>query len=102
MTKDGPLDASEHGELLVAEIRYKHQSRRMRDRERQLRRGDHRLRGHAAGPENRNLVGFHRGRIAVVRFGEILDADRMGMAEVNRRAMHRWEWGRDLHPAEGV
>src|ERR1700733_11820591 len=46
--KNGRSCSLKHGKLLVAEIGHQHQSGRVRDRKRQLRRRDHRLRGHAA------------------------------------------------------
>src|SRR5260370_13581571 len=41
-----PDHALQHCKLLVAQVRHQHQARRMRDRKRQLRRRDHRLRRH--------------------------------------------------------
>src|SRR4051794_11626590 len=67
--------ASKHGKRFIPKIGHKHQSGRMRDRERHLGGCDHRLRRHATGPEHRNFVGLYRHWIAVVGFGEIGDAD---------------------------
>jgi hypothetical protein len=54
----------------------------MRDRERQPGGVDHRLRRHAAGPEHRDLVVGDGHGIAVIRLGEILDADQVRLAEM--------------------
>src|SRR5947199_4106309 len=101
-TVEGYGKASENGKLLVLEISHQHQRGGMRNGKRQLRRRDHRLRRHAARPEYRNLIGFNRHWVAVVGFCDIGDPDRMRMAEVDRRAMHRWEPRGDLHCADGV
>src|SRR5205085_2487396 len=92
----------ENARPALAGAGHQHQSGRVRNRKRQLRRRDHRLRGHAAGPEHRNFIGLHRHRIAIVRFGEIGDADRLRMAEMDRRAMHGGKARGDLHRADGV
>src|SRR5580704_14625959 len=81
--------ALHHSKLLVAQVRHQHQARRMRDRKRQLRRRDHRLRRHTARPEYRKLVGRDRHRVAIVRLCDIRNPDRMRMTEMNRRAVHR-------------
>src|SRR6476660_4418995 len=92
----------EHRELLVLQICYQHQTRRMRDGERQFCRGYHRLRGDAAGPEYRNLVFFHRHRIAIVGLVDVGNTDRMRMAKVYRRTVHGGKARCDLHRADRI
>src|SRR5882757_6008543 len=80
--------ALKNGKLLVLEVGDEHQSGRMRDRERQLCRRNHCLRRDAARPEYGNLIVADGHSVAVIRFRNIGDADRMRVAEVNRCAMH--------------
>src|ERR1700712_725001 len=75
--------ALKNGKLLILEIGDKHQSGRVRDRERQPGRRNHCLRRDAAGPEYGNLIVMDRHRVAVIRLCNVGDADRMRQAEVN-------------------
>src|ERR1700676_4406478 len=97
--QDSKGKASKYSKVLILEVGDEHQSRRMCYGKRQPRRSDYRLRCHAARPEYRDLIGGDRHRVAIVRLGDVTDADRVRKAEVNRRAMHRWKAGRDLHRA---
>src|SRR6188768_2492585 len=59
----------------------------MGDTEVRLDRRHHRLRGDAAGPEHRQLVVAHRHGVAIVGLGDVLDADQLGLAEMDRRVV---------------
>src|SRR6476660_7855732 len=91
-----------HCELPVLEVGDQHRARRVRDRERRLDVRDDRLGRDSAGPEYRKLVGSDFDRIAVIRPVEILDADELRQADVDRRTMHRRKPGSDLDRADGV
>src|SRR3984885_4897144 len=95
-----PDHALHHSELLVAQVRHQHQARRMRDRKRQLRRRNHRLRRHTARPEYRKLVGRDRHGVAIIRFCDIRDPDRMRKTEMDRRTVHRGKARGDLYRAD--
>ena len=74
----------------------------MRDAELGAHRRHHRLRRHAAGPEDRHLARPDLDRIAVIGAADIRDADQRWVADVHGRAMHRREPRRDLNGADGV
>ena len=62
--------------------------RRVRDDERRLRVHDDILRRHAARPEHRHLALADGHRIAVVRMREVMNADRLRAADLNRHAVY--------------
>ena len=60
------------------------------------------LRGHAAGPEQRQFVAAHRHCIAIVGPRQVGDADQRRIAQVHRRAMDCGKAGADLDRTDGV
>ena len=75
----------------------------MRDDQRQPRFEHHRLRGDTAGPEHRHEVVTHDRRgLAVVGPHDIRDANPLGQAEVDGRAVDVRDARRDLDRADGV
>ena len=72
---------SEGGQPAVEQIGDQHVAGRMGDAEFRTHGRDNRLRGNAAGPENRYLAGADFDRVAVVRAAEVGDADQCGMHE---------------------
>src|ERR1700754_1333142 len=80
--------ALKNGKLLILEVGDKHQSRCMRNRERQLCRRNHCLRRDPARPEYGNLIVVDGHRVAVIRLRNVGDPDSLRQAEMNRRAMH--------------
>ncbi|MNF99550.1 hypothetical protein D3C84_824530 [compost metagenome] len=64
--------------------------------------GQHRLRGNATGPEQRNLVGMHRHRVAVVRSGKVSDADQRRIPDMHRRTVGHGEARGNFDGTHGV
>ena len=69
----------------------------MRDREGRFALHEHRLRRYSAGPENRRLAVADLYRVAEVGLANVFDADRRGVADMYRRAVHRGEPPRREH-----
>src|SRR5207253_1200248 len=80
-----------HRKFRVLPVGDEHAARIMRDAEFWLHRCDHRLGRNSAGPEHRQLVITHFDHIAIVGLADVLDADHLRLADVHRRAVHRWK-----------
>ena len=61
----------------------------------------HRLGRDPTGPENRNLPGFYRDRVAEIRFVHIPNPDRRRLADMQRRAMNPGKTRSHLHRTDG-
>ena len=73
----------------------------MRDKQRQARLHDHRLRGDAARPEDRHFTRFHLHRVAEVRPRQVGNAERRRIAQMDRGPVGAGN-GRDAHGDEGL
>src|SRR6478752_10726119 len=89
-------------EVEMGSISDEHVTRRVEDRYRRPRSTRDCLRRHSAGPEDGNLVRIDPNGIAEVGRAEIGDAERCGIADVHRAAVHGGKAAADLDGAWNV
>ena len=75
-------------ERCVPDVGDQHVRRRVGDRDGRARRAQRHLRGHAASPEDRQLVRCEDGIVALPRALDVLDPDAFRHAEMDRRTVH--------------
>src|ERR1051325_798269 len=86
MTEERAAPGLHNRKLGVLAVGDQHAAGIMRDAEFRLHRRDHRLRRHPAGPEHRQFVLAHFDAVAVIGLVDVLDADELRLANMNRRA----------------
>jgi len=94
--------SSKDRQVFVFEIGHKHVARRVGDHKGELGRGGGQSRGHAAGPEHRDLVLPDGDRVSELGTIQVLNSYFLGSPEMNRRAVSQMEPGRHLGRPNGL